>query len=418
MQITVDTLKMQISRLKQLVAECPTPGENVELEIQHILQTAPKILQDAESSIQSGDQVVLEQVHEMLKETGGFIEWAVGSVKGDMYAEKVRCGAGIDATLPADKRLLDRLTRYMMSKIDGPTYLDRVMEFAGDDAVQGDTVHMDPTIEVEAFSQWFIHDIPLPGEKKTAIELFAQEESSKLPADEQALLELHLKDRPSIYKVIDSSQGPQGSGIQGGYTARDMLTEDDTIQIWDVATSMSLQKGAIFIGRAIPVDAKAENLFSLLGTVTELPQKLWDKLYDSITSWSAEYFAQNKSASSIDFFRACHARIWRKINEISGGYTPYKPKKSKPVKVSSMKLKTASDIDKYVKRILKKGGGDERLMQSPDLMKYMNKWKRLMDTSSTEEMDYLSNRFKGFHRFGKFLERFAMAIKNGDIEVP
>ena len=66
MQITVDTLKMQISRLKQLVAECPTPGENVELEIQHILQTAPKILQDAESSIQSGDQVVLEQVHEML----------------------------------------------------------------------------------------------------------------------------------------------------------------------------------------------------------------------------------------------------------------------------------------------------------------------------------------------------------------
>ena len=83
-----------------------------------------------------------------------------------------------------------------------------------------------------------------------------------------------------------------------------------------------------------------------------------------------------------------------------------------------MKLKTASDIDKYVKRILKKGGGDERLMQSPDLMKYMNKWKRLMDTSSTEEMDYLSTRFKGFHRFGKFLERFAMAIKSGDIEVP
>ena len=126
MQITVDTLHMQISRLKQLVAECPTPGGNIELEIQHVLQTAPKILQNAESSIQSGDQETLDQIHEMLKETGSFIEWAVGSVKGSVSAEKIKQGEGVDTTLPADKRLLDRITRYMLPKINGPKYLSLV----------------------------------------------------------------------------------------------------------------------------------------------------------------------------------------------------------------------------------------------------------------------------------------------------
>lgn len=73
MRITVETLQMQISRLEQLVAECPKPDENIDLEIKHILQAAPKILQSAEGSIQSGDLLLLEQVHEMLKETGSFI---------------------------------------------------------------------------------------------------------------------------------------------------------------------------------------------------------------------------------------------------------------------------------------------------------------------------------------------------------
>ncbi|MBU0910436.1 MAG: hypothetical protein KJ717_12800 [Proteobacteria bacterium] len=207
MRVTVETLQMQISRLKQLVAECPNPDENIDLEIKHILRTAPKILQNAEGSIQSGEPLLLEQVHEMLKETAVFIEWAVGTVKGGIYAEKVRRGEGVDPTLSADKRLLDRIFRYMLPKITGPAYLSLVREFAGEDAVQGDTVYMDPVDEVEAFSQWLIHDIPLPSEKQSVIESFVQEESSNLPADELALLKLQL----GVATRNDKRPDPQSS---------------------------------------------------------------------------------------------------------------------------------------------------------------------------------------------------------------
>lgn len=206
--------------------------------------------------------------------------------------------------------------------------------------------------------------------------------------------------------------------MQGVYSVKDMLSENDIMKIWDVSTSKTLQNRAVFIGRAIPVDAKAENFFNLLGTVTELPPKLWAILSESITSWSDEYCAQNQSSSTRDFFRAYHARIRCKILKIIEDHKTEKTKRLKKVKISSMKIKTASDLHTFVKKTLKKGGGDERLMQAPDTMKYMNKFKHLMDTSSSEEMDYLSNRFKGFYRFGKMLESLAMGIERGDIEVP
>ncbi|MBU0967120.1 MAG: hypothetical protein KKA54_12165, partial [Proteobacteria bacterium] len=82
-----------------------------------------------------------------------------------------------------------------------------VREFAGEDAVQGDTVYMDPVDEVEAFSQWLIHDIPLPSEKQSVIESFVQEESSNLPADELALLKLQL----GVATRNDKRPDPQSS---------------------------------------------------------------------------------------------------------------------------------------------------------------------------------------------------------------
>ena len=52
------------------------------------------------------------------------------------------------------------------------------------------------------------------------------------------------------------------------------------------------------------------------------------------------------------------------------------------------------------------------------MLKYMQKFKHLMNTCSPQEMDWLTNKYEGFYDFALFLENFATAIKNGEIEVP
>jgi len=48
----------------------------------------------------------------------------------------------------------------------------------------------------------------------------------------------------------------------------------------------------------------------------------------------------------------------------------------------------------------------------------MKKFKRLMDTCSTAQMDYLTAKYRGFYDFALLLENFASAIKDGEIKVP
>ena len=78
----------------------------------------------------------------------------------------------------------------------------------------------------------------------------------------------------------------------------------------------------------------------------------------------------------------------------------------------------ASDIHQFVMKARKKGRVLEDIMRSPQMMKYMKKFKRLMDTSTQQEMDYLAAKYDGFHDFAKLLETFAAAIQKGDIQVP
>lgn len=49
---------------------------------------------------------------------------------------------------------------------------------------------------------------------------------------------------------------------------------------------------------------------------------------------------------------------------------------------------------------------------------HMDDFKQLLNSSSAEEMDLLCDRYPGFYRFGKVLERLAEGIASGRITVP
>jgi len=76
----------------------------------------------------------------------------------------------------------------------------------------------------------------------------------------------------------------------------------------------------------------------------------------------------------------------------------------------------ARRIEKYVNGILAKGGGDEEILQN--MYDYMGTFKKLMDSSSPQEMNELCQLYPGFYRFGKLLEMMAQGIHDGVIEVP
>jgi len=233
---------MCIDRLKHLIADCPS-GIDAPEEIRHILETAPQVLKNAENALQSNDPILFEQLHEALERTEVFVTWATATIKGQGTAQAIKNGREADPLLPVEDRLLNRILKFSLTKVDGPTYLQLVKEFAGDDAVSGNTVYMDPTGETEAFSQWLVHDICLPGQQKRLIDIFAEKHSAELPDDEKALLRLRQADHPSIYKVIDLSGDHEAPGI---YLIQDLLSPNDSLRIWDISSSKTLTRGPLF----------------------------------------------------------------------------------------------------------------------------------------------------------------------------
>jgi hypothetical protein len=77
--------------------------------------------------------------------------------------------------------------------------------------------------------------------------------------------------------------------------------------------------------------------------------------------------------------------------------------------------KLARRIDKRVQRIIKNGGDDEDLLVS--MSDYMDTFKQLLDSSTSQEMNELCQRYDGFYRFAKLLEKLAEGIANGTIPV-
>ncbi len=79
-------------------------------------------------------------------------------------------------------------------------------------------------------------------------------------------------------------------------------------------------------------------------------------------------------------------------------------------------LQIASVLDQATKRIISRGGDDVAILRN--MVGYMDGFKRLMDTTTPEEMNELCARFDGFYRYAKVLEALAGGIASGDINVP
>jgi hypothetical protein len=84
--------------------------------------------------------------------------------------------------------------------------------------------------------------------------------------------------------------------------------------------------------------------------------------------------------------------------------------------LTAQQTRLAEAIDTHVTQVLAHGGGDEALLLS--MADSMGTFKQLLDTCTGAEMDALCERYDGFYRFAKLLERLAEGIVNGSIPVP
>ena len=77
-------------------------------------------------------------------------------------------------------------------------------------------------------------------------------------------------------------------------------------------------------------------------------------------------------------------------------------------------LQMAGLIDARMKAI----SGVDDLAIFTDMADYLPAFKRLMDTSTDDDMDQLAARYTGFYQYAKILEAVAAGIRSGKIVVP
>ncbi|MCP4431127.1 MAG: arylsulfatase regulator [Gammaproteobacteria bacterium] len=84
--------------------------------------------------------------------------------------------------------------------------------------------------------------------------------------------------------------------------------------------------------------------------------------------------------------------------------------------LTAEQIQLATMIDAHVNKYPESQLGDEHLLRST--FDYMDAFKRIMDSSTSVQMEYLCQQYDGFYRFAKLLESLAQGIADGDIEVP
>ncbi|OGR13541.1 MAG: hypothetical protein A2341_13645 [Deltaproteobacteria bacterium RIFOXYB12_FULL_58_9] len=306
MKISKASLKARITRLRRNLVECPIPGDIPEAA-EKILRTAPLVLKDLEIALRQGPPGTKRKVHAVLPQIETDVDWAIGIVMGDQIAESIRQGKAPDSRMTAQRRLNQRLVAFMAGFTQADGFLALVREWAGDEVIRGDVVHLDPP-EIDAMSQWMMHDKILPGQTRRLIDMFAEKQLSDIPGDEQDWLQRYVQDRPSIYRVSDIDNGE-------GYNVHDLLG-GGTLKIRDRMSSLSLAEDAIVVGRAIPVAAKGGDIFCPLGNITELPVPLWSELSILLQQWLGEFNRQYPQGSSMEFFRQHRARMNRWMSDV------------------------------------------------------------------------------------------------------
>ncbi|MBK8971897.1 MAG: arylsulfatase regulator [Hahellaceae bacterium] len=86
------------------------------------------------------------------------------------------------------------------------------------------------------------------------------------------------------------------------------------------------------------------------------------------------------------------------------------------VELSAEQLQMVKIIHDHARRFPLTETGDEHLLQT--CYDYMDAFKRVMDSTSRIQMDYICQRYDGFYRFAKLMEMLARGIADGIIDVP
>jgi hypothetical protein len=84
--------------------------------------------------------------------------------------------------------------------------------------------------------------------------------------------------------------------------------------------------------------------------------------------------------------------------------------------LSAEQQQFVTSINNYANQFPVSEAGEEKMLES--CYDYMEVFKRIMDSCSKPQMDFICQQYNGFYRFAKLMERLAQGIANGSIEVP
>lgn len=90
--------------------------------------------------------------------------------------------------------------------------------------------------------------------------------------------------------------------------------------------------------------------------------------------------------------------------------------RGKKIDLTAEQRQLAKIVHDYASRFPQTADGDTQLLQG--CYDYMDAFKRVMDSSSKVQMDYICLQYPGYFRFAKWMERLAQGIADGAIEVP
>lgn len=86
------------------------------------------------------------------------------------------------------------------------------------------------------------------------------------------------------------------------------------------------------------------------------------------------------------------------------------------IELNSEQLQMVKIIHEHAIRFPSNETGDGQLLQT--CYDYMDAFKRVMDSTSHIQMDYICQQYDGFYRFAKLMEMLARGIADGIVEVP
>ncbi|MBF1962316.1 arylsulfatase regulator [Enterobacter hormaechei] len=86
------------------------------------------------------------------------------------------------------------------------------------------------------------------------------------------------------------------------------------------------------------------------------------------------------------------------------------------VDLTAEQRQLAKMVHDYASRFPLTENGDALLLQS--CYDYMEAFKRVIDSASKIQMDYICLQYPGYFRFAKWMERLAQGIADEVIEVP